>query len=404
MAHLDPNHRRQAYHASPHTALSAQAKRRQTALDAQKQRRVHAVEAARDPSFRSLDLMDGLSLDGASASDSDADSDAVPASLPPTAPPAVDEAGAPAPVIAKTKRKAFKPKYKPWARNLLSYAETLDLRHSLPEGLESDWRAVVVPKGKRALCATTTDTVNGNTILYSRVAGRTLARHRTVLPPDSLLDVVWDAAQSVLWVLDICKWRGQYLVDCDAEFRAFFLTSKLSELPTQPYIPPSSSPASPSPSSRTRPPSSHPLLVLPAPSYAPPLTPAVLLPLLVSLSAPSAMPVRVLAPSPSSPSSTPSASPPAFAPTDLSIPLGPTGLLLYLSTAHYPSGPTPLVGWVPLSSAVEAEARQAEGTERMAELVREWEGRGGAAAMGRQEEMREDGMGGEAQGEVGMES
>lgn len=138
--------------------------------------------------------MEDLSLDASSASEEEY------APAPPTAhspPPPTGEAIAAK--VSKTKRKAYKPKFKSWAKNLLSYAETLDLRYSLPAGLENDWRAVVVPKGKRCLCATASDqgassppdlwqfaafskqadagsapsdvTAGNNTILYSRVAG-----------------------------------------------------------------------------------------------------------------------------------------------------------------------------------------------------------------------------------------
>lgn len=137
--------------------------------------------------------MEDLSLDASSASEEEY------APAPPTAhsppPPTAD---AIATKISKTRRKAYKPKFKSWAKNLLSYAETLDLRYSLPAGLENEWRAVVVPKGKRCLCATASDqcafnplqlcatsshhkelgphgpfccAAGNNTILYSRVAG-----------------------------------------------------------------------------------------------------------------------------------------------------------------------------------------------------------------------------------------
>ncbi|GAA5915710.1 hypothetical protein JCM6882_004121 [Rhodosporidiobolus microsporus] len=370
MDRSDPNHRRESYHSAPFSLHQAQSKRRRTALEAQKERRTHAIEAARS-SFRDLDFMEDLSLDGASdASDSDAPPPGVPVKQPPQSP---DQSEVP-PVISKTKRKSFKPKFKAWAKNLLSHPETLDLRHSLPEGLESDWRAVVIPKGKRCLLATSTDSANGNTILYSRVAGRTLARFKTVLPADCLLDTVWDASHSVLWVLDVMKWRSQYLVNCDADMRAFFVSSKLSELETQPYTP--SDPSSPS-----RPTASTPVLVLPVPSCSSPLTPSSLLPLLSSLSTPSSMPALVYAPAPPSPSS-PSLSPPqpAFSAQTVSIPFVPDGLLLYLSAAHYESGSTPLVGWVPLE-VKEPEVRGAEGVERFRELVEAWERRGGEAAV-----------------------
>lgn len=153
--HADPFGRRKSFHAAPPSAHSTQALRRHQALDAQRQRRTTAIEAART-AFRDLDDLGDLSLAGSSADEADSPP-------PPPLGTAQSESTdrhpeeAAAPVISKTKRKAFKPKYKAWAKNLLSYAETLDLRYGLPEGIQSDWRALVVPKGKRCLCATASE-------------------------------------------------------------------------------------------------------------------------------------------------------------------------------------------------------------------------------------------------------
>ena len=169
---LDPFGRRESYHRAP--LHNPQAIRRQDALNAQQevrpartrtlhpetqliprpsQRRRHAIEEARS-TFRELDIMDYLSLAGSSDSSDTEHGDALPSSS--TA--GGDAATSPPPVIGKTKRQRFKPRFVAWAKNLLSHAETLDLRHGLPEGLESEWRAVVVPKGKRCLCATSNST------------------------------------------------------------------------------------------------------------------------------------------------------------------------------------------------------------------------------------------------------
>jgi hypothetical protein len=67
-----------------------------------------------------------------------------------------DEAPSLTPTVVRkhrVKKKAEKV-YKPWARNLLQHAETLDLRSGLPEGWEADWSTVATPKGKRCLVAT----------------------------------------------------------------------------------------------------------------------------------------------------------------------------------------------------------------------------------------------------------
>ncbi|GAA6026670.1 hypothetical protein JCM8202_005053, partial [Rhodotorula sphaerocarpa] len=210
----DPFDRRKSFHAAPRP-ISTQAARRAQALDAQKQRRTTAIEAART-AFRDLDDLEDLSLAGSSEDDQDSPP-------PPDTATQTHSASAPDHGVGagakQRRRKGPKPRFKAWAKNLLSYAETLDLRHGLPDGIETDWRAVVVPKGKRCLCASAADQGANNTILYSRVAGRALGRFRTVLPPDCLLDTVWDAHLGVLWVLDVCKWRSQYLVQCEADMR-----------------------------------------------------------------------------------------------------------------------------------------------------------------------------------------
>lgn len=371
----DPFGRRKSFHAAPPSAHSTQALRRHQALDAQRQRRTTAIEAART-AFRDLDNLEDLSLAGSSADEADS---------PPPPPLAASSSSEQqresvatdsqptteaTPVISKTKRKAFKPKYKAWAKNLLSYAETLDLRYGLPEGIDSDWRAVVVPKGKRCLCATASEQGGNNTILYSRVAGRALGRFYTSLPADCLLDTVWDSHLGVLWVLDVCKWRSQYLVQCEAEMRAFFIASKLSELPPQVYSPPSSSSEAGSTSVAG---TARPLLVLPVPNLAPPLSPSVLLPVLVSLNStpPQTFDISALVLPLPDPALSPSSTVPT--PVPLTIPLHPTGLLLYLSQAHYESGSTPLVSWVPCPDQIADGMEQAEGVTRMGQLVSEWQ-------------------------------
>jgi hypothetical protein len=58
------------------------------------------------------------------------------------------------------KKVAKKKAHKRWSKNLLSFAEHLDVSRSLPKGLETDWNAVVTPKGKRCL-AVVSSTASG---------------------------------------------------------------------------------------------------------------------------------------------------------------------------------------------------------------------------------------------------
>ncbi|GAA5993950.1 hypothetical protein JCM5350_005079 [Sporobolomyces pararoseus] len=371
-SHTDPFHRRESYHSSNLTPSAAQERRRKLALDAQKERRTHAIEAARSSSRDLVDL-DDLSIAGSNdSSSSDVESSVVNNNDNPQTSTSSSQTSPP-PHISKQKRKSYKPTFKSWAKNLLCQAETLDLREGvLPYGIERDYRMSVVPKGKRCLCATTNDSNGKNTILYSRVAGRTLARLHSTLPGDCLLDVVWDRELSILWVLDTCKWRSQYTVDCEADFRAFFTQSKLSELSTQYYIPPASLPQdSPSLSN----PSLLPLLILPAPTYSSPLVPSTLLPILSSLSTPSPFPITVLLPSNDTSTASEASSGAGVKQELIQIPFEPTGILLYHRESHYESGLTALVNWIPLK-VIEPGRESCEGVERFRELVTEWERRG----------------------------
>lgn len=123
------------------------------------------------------------------------------------------------------------------------YAEQLELTR-LPRGLERDWSAVVIPIGKRCLCSTF-NAANGtflpylfrtpsldrslkvsfacigrkNTELLSRVSGRTILSTTTILPPETYLDCVYDASLGVIWIIDVIRWRTNFLVDSEQEFR-----------------------------------------------------------------------------------------------------------------------------------------------------------------------------------------
>ena len=45
-----------------------------------------------------------------------------------------------------------------------------------------------------------------------------------------ILDCTWDEAQQTYWVMDLMCWAGHALYDCSAEFRIYWLTSKLAEV------------------------------------------------------------------------------------------------------------------------------------------------------------------------------
>ncbi|KAM0749589.1 hypothetical protein T439DRAFT_381895 [Meredithblackwellia eburnea MCA 4105] len=345
-----PKHdRRSTFHLPPLTAQLSQAKRRELALDAQRQRRNHAFMAARtglgddmDDNMGELALesSDDEELGGIEQELSSSKADAHEG---------VRMEDAQRGAKAEMRKKEARKPYKKWAKNLLMHGETLDLSLGLPFGLETEWSCVAVPEGKRTLACSSGFASDGpNTTLFSRVSGRTLEKRRSDLPPDCLLDCVWDERHSVLWVLDLVKWRGQWFVECEAQMRFFFLAAKLAELPPTLYQPPSST---------------SPFILLPCPTHSQLPTPT-LNAILDSL--PPEPPVHlaptVLLPSPSTPET-----PLVPGPHPNPFPVELTGLLLYLSRAHYESGPTTLVGWVPCE--VESELKGKEGTGRLKELV-----------------------------------
>lgn len=159
----------------------------------------------------------------------------------------------------------------------------------------------------------------------------------------------------------------------DTRGRAFFTSSKLSELETQFYYPPGLLSEAPERSK-----SNLPLLIIPAPTYSAPLDPRVLLPLLSSLSTPSPFPISVLLPANvPSPTSTQGegirgggAGQVGVRQETIHLPFEPIGLLLYHRESHYESGVTPLVNWIPCK--VEAGREECEGVARFGHLILEW--------------------------------
>lgn len=152
--------------------------------------------------------------------------------------------------------------------------------------------------------------------------------------------------------------------------RSFFLSSKLSELGIQAYsLPTPSAEDNPSTSNGSTP------LLLACPTLPSPLLPSTLLPLLASLPPTSPDPVLVST-TVISPSALPSQPPSSSA---IQIPLISTGVMLYLTAAHYESGLTALAGWIPCEVSDEGKAGQ-EGVRRFGQLVEEWGGRGGPAS------------------------
>ncbi|XP_034480228.1 snurportin-1 [Drosophila innubila] len=103
------------------------------------------------------------------------------------------------------------------------------LRHR-PENL-CDWLLLPCPVGKRCLVIAT----NGRTKVHNK-AGRIIMQLRTLLPGDAhmqkcktVLDCVYVPEVDTFYVLDAISFGQQQLLDCEANFRFFWLRSRFDE-------------------------------------------------------------------------------------------------------------------------------------------------------------------------------
>ncbi|KAG8695842.1 hypothetical protein FRC08_007530 [Ceratobasidium sp. 394] len=253
-------------------------------------------------------------------------------------------------VNSKPKGKSKKSKQRKatkWADKCM-YAELLEMRDTgdtwasgddgLPMDLEQEWVALApVPKGKRCIAVSFAPSVSGpdeatnvlqaNTALHSRVKGLAFMRFPAPLPPDTVLDCILDddvAQTGVLHVLDVIRWRGTDVADCEADFRFWFRDARLAELVPQPE------PSRTATGSRP-----YPHRFLGVPYYLPPLTYTLFLQSIIPAARPQG-------------GSTDGANE-----TDMDTGEGEIevrksdGILLYVKEAAYTSGETPLSCWVP---------------------------------------------------------
>ncbi|KAI9079718.1 hypothetical protein K1719_038339 [Acacia pycnantha] len=107
----------------------------------------------------------------------------------------------------------------------------------IPDGLSQDWYVFARPSGKRCFIVS----CNGTTISRLR-NGSILHRFPSALPNGSrkrdvsgsaqsysILDCIFHELDQTYYVIDMVCWRGYSLYDCTAEFRFFWLNSKLAE-------------------------------------------------------------------------------------------------------------------------------------------------------------------------------
>ncbi|XP_054278403.1 snurportin-1-like [Macrosteles quadrilineatus] len=105
-----------------------------------------------------------------------------------------------------------------------------------PSDLETNWTAVLCPEGQRTLVIAK----KGCTRAYHK-SGFLLAKFKSVLPNGAptnrtknsdliILDCIWNESSMRLFALDVLHWRNQTLLDCDAQFRLYWLNCKLAEV------------------------------------------------------------------------------------------------------------------------------------------------------------------------------
>ncbi|KAJ9140167.1 hypothetical protein P3X46_030847 [Hevea brasiliensis] len=107
----------------------------------------------------------------------------------------------------------------------------------VPDCLARDWYVFARPAGKRCFVVSS----NGTTVSRQR-NGSILHRFPSALPNGaktrdvsgpsqsySILDCIFHEPDQTYYVIDMVCWRGYSLYDCTAEFRFFWLNSKLGE-------------------------------------------------------------------------------------------------------------------------------------------------------------------------------
>ncbi|XP_008558106.1 snurportin-1 isoform X1 [Microplitis demolitor] len=116
------------------------------------------------------------------------------------------------------------------------YINTLMLSEwmiDVPEDFIDKWFMLPCPKGRRALIVA----CKGKTQVFTR-RGNKIIEFNSVLPGGNygehnknctILDCIWVRKEQSYYVLDVLSWSNQTFLDCDAEFRHFWLNSKLEE-------------------------------------------------------------------------------------------------------------------------------------------------------------------------------
>lgn len=104
----------------------------------------------------------------------------------------------------------------------------------IPTDLRENWLVKPCPKGQRMMVVAT----QGSTKAYTK-SGYVVATFGSALPGGNrnsrqgitILDCIWDYDNRTYYVLDILAWNNIELLDCETEFRFYWLKTKLEEYP-----------------------------------------------------------------------------------------------------------------------------------------------------------------------------
>ncbi|KAJ8679015.1 hypothetical protein QAD02_014802 [Eretmocerus hayati] len=132
--------------------------------------------------------------------------------------------------IDNTKRKQYKLR-KDYARMLMLSEWMLEV----PQDFRENWIMVPCPIGKRVLLIAR----KGSTKMYTR-RGVHMHQFQSALPGGNsksyknsctILDCIWSKDREMCYVLDVLAWSNQEMLNCETDFRFFWLRSQIDELP-----------------------------------------------------------------------------------------------------------------------------------------------------------------------------
>ncbi|XP_015510423.1 snurportin-1 [Neodiprion lecontei] len=121
-------------------------------------------------------------------------------------------------------------------RRVQKYANQLMMSEwmlEIPSDLAEKWLMVPCPQGRRVLLIAS----KGMTVAYNK-RGVRLGKFSSTLPGGTyqdyknrctILDCIWDKDTKTYYTLDVLAWSNQALLDCDTEFRFFWLKTRLEE-------------------------------------------------------------------------------------------------------------------------------------------------------------------------------